>query len=147
MRLLSKPDQEKIILQLQTIIQKMGVGITANNTYIEVISGRDEGVFLWVAMNYALGRFDPSKFLIVESTTHDTNKWLEEGHILIQYHRINGETVEKEVYLCVGKAKESNKLICRPSTVGILDMGGASMQIAFEFDTPNFVCIIHFAKL
>ena len=28
--------------------------------HIEVISGKEEGVFAWIAMNYALNRFDHS---------------------------------------------------------------------------------------
>ncbi|CAF3730310.1 unnamed protein product, partial [Adineta steineri] len=74
-------------------------------THIQVISGKLEGIFSWIAINYVLGRFQ------------------------------SNETAES-ISVSDGNSVSISKK--RPSTVGILDMGGASAQIAFEVsvDTP-----------
>ncbi len=53
----------------------------------EVISGKDEGIYQWISINFVLGKLDPTQ------------------------------------------SGGSNK---GPRTVGAIDMGGASMQIAME---------------
>ncbi|CAF4986605.1 unnamed protein product, partial [Rotaria socialis] len=67
-------------------------------THIQVIPGKLEGIYSWIAINYVLGRF--------QSNTTDS------------ISVTSGQTIS------ISKK--------RPSTVGILDMGGASAQIAFE---------------
>jgi Golgi nucleoside diphosphatase len=73
-------------------------------THIQVIAGKLEGIYSWIAINYVLGRFQSNTTESISVT--------------------NGHSISI-----------STK---RPSTVGILDMGGASAQIAFEVspDTP-----------
>ena len=62
---------------------------------------------------------------------------LPDGHIL----------VGSEVYKCVPLRNGSR--LCRPETVGCFDMGGSSMQIAFEFQSDQPVrslnCFLFFA--
>ncbi len=61
-----------------------------NNFFLvtqEVISGKDEGIYQWISINFVLGKLDPTQ------------------------------------------GGGSNK---GPRTVGAIDMGGASMQIAME---------------
>ncbi|CAF1486985.1 unnamed protein product, partial [Didymodactylos carnosus] len=67
-------------------------------THIQVISGKLEGIYSWIAINYVLGRF--------QSNATDSVS-VSDGHSI----------------------SISQK---RQSTVGILDMGGASVQIAYE---------------
>uniref|UniRef100_A0A3B4B568 nucleoside-triphosphate phosphatase n=1 Tax=Periophthalmus magnuspinnatus TaxID=409849 RepID=A0A3B4B568_9GOBI len=58
-----------------------------SESHAEVISGKQEGVYAWIGINFVLGRFDHA---------------------------------------------ESRQPISRRRTVGIMDMGGASLQIAYE---------------
>ncbi|XP_063101127.1 ectonucleoside triphosphate diphosphohydrolase 7 isoform X1 [Cavia porcellus] len=67
----------------------------------EVISGKQEGVYAWIGINFVLGRFD-----------HEDESGAE-------------------------SPQESG--IGRRRTVGILDMGGASLQIAYEVPTSTSV--------
>ena len=78
MRLLTKEEQAAILKELETGI-KAEYDFDFRDDSLEVISGRQEGIYQWLAVNYILDRFE------------------------------NGE-----------------------QTVGALDMGGASMQIAME---------------
>ncbi|XP_063566473.1 ectonucleoside triphosphate diphosphohydrolase 7 isoform X2 [Gorilla gorilla gorilla] len=67
----------------------------------EVISGKQEGVYAWIGINFVLGRFD-----------HDDES--------------DAEATQE---LAAGRRR----------TVGILDMGGASLQIAYEVPTSTSV--------
>ena len=60
-------------------------------TNLEIISGRQEGIYQWIAINFVLGKL--------------------------------GYSVSTE---------GSRSHLARSPTVGIMDMGGASLQIAFE---------------
>ncbi len=78
-------------------------------THFQVISGQFEGIFSWIAINYVLGRF--------QNNNTDPSKFK-----LI-------EDEKKNQWIIVEN---------RPSTVGILDMGGASAQIACKFFSINY---------
>lgn len=67
----------------------------------EVISGKQEGVYAWIGINFVLGRFDHE-----DESDADTSVDSASG---------------------------------RRRTVGILDMGGASLQIAYEVPTSASV--------
>uniref|UniRef100_M3YZX2 nucleoside-triphosphate phosphatase n=4 Tax=Mustela putorius furo TaxID=9669 RepID=M3YZX2_MUSPF len=67
----------------------------------EVISGKQEGVYAWIGINFVLGRFD-----------HEDES-----------------DAEAPQELAAGRRR----------TVGILDMGGASLQIAYEVPTSTSV--------
>ncbi|XP_060245893.1 ectonucleoside triphosphate diphosphohydrolase 7 isoform X3 [Meriones unguiculatus] len=67
----------------------------------EVISGKQEGVYAWIGINFVLGRFDHE-----DESDADTSLDSAAG---------------------------------RRRTVGILDMGGASLQIAYEVPTSTSV--------
>ncbi|XP_040848254.1 ectonucleoside triphosphate diphosphohydrolase 7 isoform X1 [Ochotona curzoniae] len=67
----------------------------------EVISGKQEGVYAWIGINFVLGRFDHE-----DESDAETSQELATG---------------------------------RRRTVGILDMGGASLQIAYEVPTSTSV--------
>ncbi|KAF0297386.1 Ectonucleoside triphosphate diphosphohydrolase 7 [Amphibalanus amphitrite] len=56
MRLLSKDTQTAIIENLHRAIGRRYQFLLAENN-IQVISGREEGIYQWIAINFALGRF------------------------------------------------------------------------------------------
>ncbi|XP_033005809.1 ectonucleoside triphosphate diphosphohydrolase 7 isoform X1 [Lacerta agilis] len=70
----------------------------------EVISGKQEGVYAWIGINFVLGRFDHEE--------------------------------EEDAVISVTLAGQEETLV-RKRTVGILDMGGASLQIAYEVPTST----------
>ncbi|KAL3121834.1 hypothetical protein niasHT_002062 [Heterodera trifolii] len=75
------------------------------NQHIRVISGRWEGIYSWIAINYMLGRFNLSKSV-------DKSK---------------SESFEERSQTALSVEKKE-----RPKTAGMIDMGGASAQIAYE---------------
>uniref|UniRef100_A0A914XHY7 Ectonucleoside triphosphate diphosphohydrolase 7 n=2 Tax=Plectus sambesii TaxID=2011161 RepID=A0A914XHY7_9BILA len=89
MRLVPQAQQDAILVNLRTNLPKL-FNFQILPEHIQVISGKWEGVYSWIAVNYILGRFK-----------HDKEP------------------------LPAGQN--------RSKTVGMIDMGGASMQIAFEF--------------
>lgn len=81
-----------ILKSLRTGIREKYPFILVDN-HAEVISGKDEGIYSWIAVNYLLRHFN--------HMTHD--------------------------------AKHE-----QPSTTGTLDMGGASLQIAFQLPAQEY---------
>ena len=75
------------------------------DSHIEVITGKQEGIYLWIATNYALGRFDH---------THDK--------VNVSEHK-------------------------RRPTVGTIEIGGASLQIAYEVAWDQFVPLDYSATI
>eukprot|EP00079_Xenopus_tropicalis_P027668 XP_012822005.1 PREDICTED: ectonucleoside triphosphate diphosphohydrolase 7 isoform X1 [Xenopus tropicalis] len=74
-----------------------------SEAHAEVISGKQEGVYAWISINFVLGRFD---------------------------HVVDEE--DAVVAVTIGTQEES---IIRKRTVGVIDMGGGSLQIAYEVPT------------
>ncbi|NWY18128.1 ENTP4 diphosphohydrolase, partial [Aphelocoma coerulescens] len=73
-----------------------------SDSHAEVISGKQEGVYAWIGINFVLGRFEH---------TDDEDEAMVEVQI---------------------PGSERRDPIFRKRTVGILDMGGVSTQIAYE---------------
>ncbi|XP_061856982.1 ectonucleoside triphosphate diphosphohydrolase 7 isoform X2 [Colius striatus] len=98
MRLLPERQQAAI---LEDLVQNVPLefDFLFSKSHAEVISGKQEGVFAWIGINFVLGRFD---------------------------HEDDEDAV---VTVALGDQGES---LVRKRTVGILDMGGASLQIAYE---------------
>jgi len=96
MRLLPKHKQHAILHNLRKHVPLMS-GFYVADSHIEVITGKQEGIYLWIATNYALGRFDH---------THD--------------HTNTSEHLRKP-------------------TVGTIEIGGASLQIAYEVSWDQYV--------
>ncbi|XP_064382622.1 ectonucleoside triphosphate diphosphohydrolase 7-like [Halichondria panicea] len=90
MRLLSLGHQERIMDYIAAAVSRE-YPFHLSKDGIQVISGKLEGVFSWITINYLLGNFSP------ESHAHA--------------HTAGSEHIH---------------------TVGVMDMGGASLQIAFE---------------
>uniref|UniRef100_A0AAV2LPZ2 Uncharacterized protein n=1 Tax=Knipowitschia caucasica TaxID=637954 RepID=A0AAV2LPZ2_KNICA len=99
MRLL--PDSEQAAI-LEDIVSDVPLefDFLFSESHAEVISGKQEGVYAWIGINFVLGRFDHAD--------------------------VDDATVE------VTTSSQSRQPISRRRTVGIMDMGGASLQIAYE---------------
>lgn len=101
LRLLSEEIQESILNDLRVDIPQ-NFSFHFPPTNVEVISGKQEGIYLWIAINYLLGNFD---------------------------HSFQNE----------GKLKlATNSSNWRKPTVGMLEMGGASLQIAYEVTDEHY---------
>lgn len=96
MRLLPVETQTAILDDLRTDIPKNYSFLFPSN-HAEVITGKEEGIYSWIAVNYLMGRFDHS---------------IETGPMT---------TIEF-----------NDKRIRRAQSISMLEMGGASVQIAFE---------------
>ncbi|CAJ1054089.1 ectonucleoside triphosphate diphosphohydrolase 7-like [Xyrichtys novacula] len=99
MRLLPESQQVDILEDLITDVP-LEFDFLFSRSHAEVISGKQEGVYAWIGINFVLGRFDHAdkEDITVEATTGSLNQ----------------------------------RPISRRRTVGIMDMGGASLQIAYE---------------
>lgn len=99
MRLLPESDQAAILEDIVSDVP-LEFDFLFSQSHAEVISGKQEGVYAWIGINFVLGRFDHAD---------------EEA-----------ATVE------VTTSSQSRQPMSRRRTVGIMDMGGASLQIAYE---------------
>ena len=72
------------------------------------------GVFSWITINYLLGRFEP-EFHHHTPPVQDKGT----GGVLEDSDEVKGQ-------------RNDNRTTYKISTVGSLDMGGASLQVAFE---------------
>ncbi|XP_041317461.1 ectonucleoside triphosphate diphosphohydrolase 7 isoform X1 [Pyrgilauda ruficollis] len=98
MRLLPERQQAAILEDLVTNVP-LEFDFLFSKSHAEVISGKQEGVYSWIGINFVLGRFD-----------HED---------------------EEDAVVTVALGDQGKSLV-RKRTVGILDMGGASLQIAYE---------------
>nr|XP_009942528.1 PREDICTED: ectonucleoside triphosphate diphosphohydrolase 7 [Opisthocomus hoazin] len=98
MRLLPERQQAAILEDLVRNVP-LEFDFLFSKSHAEVISGKQEGVYAWIGINFVLGRFD-----------HED---------------------EEDAVVTVALGDQGESLV-RKRTVGILDMGGASLQIAYE---------------
>ncbi|KFW76418.1 Ectonucleoside triphosphate diphosphohydrolase 7, partial [Manacus vitellinus] len=98
MRLLPERQQAAILEDLVRNVP-LEFDFLFSKSHAEVISGKQEGVYAWIGINFVLGRFD-----------HED---------------------EEDAMVTVALGDQGKSLV-RKRTVGILDMGGASLQIAYE---------------
>ncbi|KFU84806.1 Ectonucleoside triphosphate diphosphohydrolase 4, partial [Chaetura pelagica] len=101
MRILPESQQKAILEDLLTDIP-VQFDFLFSDSHAEVISGKQEGVYAWIGINFVLGRFE---------------------------HTDDEEEAVVEVQV---PGSEHHEAIFRKRTVGILDMGGVSTQIAYE---------------
>ncbi|XP_013414146.1 ectonucleoside triphosphate diphosphohydrolase 4 isoform X2 [Lingula anatina] len=101
MRMLPQSQQDAILEALRTDIP-IFFNFQFAADQIGVISGKEEGVYAWIAINYILGRFE------------------------------HGEDDDPLIAVDPPGAKASSGPHVRKRTVGMMDMGGGSMQIAYE---------------
>ncbi|NXP26024.1 ENTP4 diphosphohydrolase, partial [Scytalopus superciliaris] len=100
MRILPESQQKAILEDLLTDIP-VQFDFLFSDSHAEVISGKQEGVYAWIGINFVLGRFEHT----------DDEEPMVEVHV---------------------PGSENQESIFRKRTVGILDMGGVSTQIAYE---------------
>uniref|UniRef100_A0A8C8VDJ4 nucleoside-triphosphate phosphatase n=1 Tax=Pelusios castaneus TaxID=367368 RepID=A0A8C8VDJ4_9SAUR len=98
MRLLPERQQAAILEDLVKNVP-LEFDFLFSESHTEVISGKQEGVYAWIGINFVLGRFDHEE--------------------------------EEDAMVTVSLGGQAESLV-RKRTVGILDMGGASLQIAYE---------------
>ncbi|XDA71998.1 hypothetical protein R6Z07F_002287 [Ovis aries] len=101
MRILPESQQKAILEDLLTDIP-VHFDFLFSDSHAEVISGKQEGVYAWIGINFVLGRFE---------------------------HIEDDDEAVVEVNI---PGSESSEAILRKRTAGILDMGGVSTQIAYE---------------
>ncbi|KAM7394691.1 hypothetical protein PAMP_021477 [Pampus punctatissimus] len=99
MRLLPESQQAAILEDLVTDVP-LEFDFLFSQSHAEVISGKQEGVYAWIGINFVLGRFDHAD--------------------------------EEDAVVEVTAGSQNQQPISRRRTVGIIDMGGASLQIAYE---------------
>uniref|UniRef100_A0A672GEX0 nucleoside-triphosphate phosphatase n=1 Tax=Salarias fasciatus TaxID=181472 RepID=A0A672GEX0_SALFA len=99
MRLLPNSQQAAILEDLVTNVP-LEFDFLFSSSHAEVISGKQEGVYAWIGINFVLGRFDHAD--------------------------------EEDATVEVTTGAQNQHPISRRRTVGIMDMGGASLQIAYE---------------
>ncbi|XP_052773371.1 ectonucleoside triphosphate diphosphohydrolase 7-like [Mya arenaria] len=104
MRLLPEESQNAILQDLQRDIPKKYDFVVSENNF-EVISGKQEGVYAWIAANYALQKFK-----------HGDEDRYDHPLVAVDVLGENGDVTQH----------------VRRRTVGMMDMGGGSMQIAYE---------------
>jgi len=108
MRLLEKGQQEAVLANLRRGINE-NFSFYFPTGHLEIISGKQEGIYQWLAINYVLGKFKHAEHAMQ-----------------------NEELVAVEPF---HSSRDTESLVFRPRTVGALDMGGASMQVAMEITT------------
>ncbi|XP_036884505.1 ectonucleoside triphosphate diphosphohydrolase 4 isoform X2 [Sturnira hondurensis] len=101
MRILPESQQKAILEDLLTDVP-VHFDFLFSDSHAEVISGKQEGVYAWIGINFVLGRFE---------------------------HIEDDDEAVVEVNI---PGSESSEAILRKRTAGILDMGGVSTQIAYE---------------
>ncbi|XP_061686903.1 ectonucleoside triphosphate diphosphohydrolase 7-like [Syngnathoides biaculeatus] len=99
MRLLPDGQQAAILDDLVSDIPQ-DFDFLFSRSHAEVISGKQEGVYAWIGINFVLGRFDHAD--------------------------------EEDATVEVTTGSQHQPPMSRRRTVGIMDMGGASLQIAYE---------------
>lgn len=102
MRMLDPASQKAILNDLLTDIPKKYKFLVKEDN-VQVISGKDEGIYSWISLNYMKHKFD---------------------------HRM---TPQKPVVVNL----EGRKMTTRERTIGMIEMGGASVQIAFEINNKH----------
>ncbi|KAI1900803.1 hypothetical protein AGOR_G00053630 [Albula goreensis] len=101
MRVLPESQQEALLEDLRTDIP-VHFNFLFSDSHVEVISGKQEGVYAWIGINFVLGKFD---------------------HIADEREAV----VEVQV-----PGSDQQEALVRKRTAGVLDMGGVSTQIAYE---------------
>uniref|UniRef100_A0A672S7A2 Ectonucleoside triphosphate diphosphohydrolase 4-like n=1 Tax=Sinocyclocheilus grahami TaxID=75366 RepID=A0A672S7A2_SINGR len=101
MRVLPESQQEALLEDLRTDIP-VNFNFLFSDSHVEVISGKQEGVYAWIGINFVLGRFN---------------------HVEDEHEAV----VEVQV-----PGSDQQETLVRKRTAGVLDMGGVSTQIAYE---------------
>lgn len=66
MRKLTVERRDAILADLRVDVPLMRHQLNFQPEYVRVISGVEEGLFGWIAVNYALNRFDSRRFFLID---------------------------------------------------------------------------------
>ena len=124
--------KDNVVKVTENAIRKLNSQFKSELITVNEITARDRVFYLWVAVNYLLGRFEPVFKKV------DVNEFAQ-GSVIVNVPSVASDDKE-DSFLCVGNNSE-RKRICRKTTYGVMDMGASSLQIAFEFDSPKLVSI------
>ncbi|KAG0345502.1 Golgi apyrase [Podila humilis] len=105
--------------------------------HIRNISGQEEGIYGWVAINYLMGGFDNGGVKMVTSAavpgTGSNNSNQNESELVLSNEGDNSNSTSNSHSKDDDNSGSDNDLSgTHGHTLGFLDMGGASTQIAFE---------------
>ncbi|KAI9216557.1 nucleoside phosphatase family-domain-containing protein [Blastocladiella britannica] len=117
MRLLPLRDQERIIDAVCTVLHEFAFAAHPAGCHatVKVISGEDEGLYGWLALNYLAGRLDAVANEAAQASVHSNTATSADDA---------AAPVEPVAPVLTADAAAG-------MTLGFLDMGGASTQIAF----------------
>ncbi|RMB90972.1 hypothetical protein DUI87_32570 [Hirundo rustica rustica] len=138
MRILPESQQKAILEDLLTDIP-VHFDFLFSDSHAEVISGKQEGVYAWIGINFVLGRFehtDDEDEAVVEvqipgSERRDCSLYPTDFSQYPSDFSLFFPEDEAVVEVQI-PGSERRDPIFRKRTVGILDMGGVSTQIAYE---------------
>ena len=119
LRLVQDDVREKILANsCQYIKENYSFALGACKDHIKNISGQEEGIYGWVAINYLMGGFDKGGVKMIKTAGSEQHDSSDSDSLPPNYDNEDGEDAS---------ASSSHR-----HTLGFLDMGGASTQIAFE---------------
>ncbi|KAM7103046.1 ectonucleoside triphosphate diphosphohydrolase 7 isoform 1-T1 [Ciconia maguari] len=132
MRLLPERQQAAILEDLVRNVP-LEFDFLFSKSHAEVISGKQEGVYAWIGINFVLGRFDHEDGV---EEPHEAALGGNGGREEMPPQALPlADTplwvAEEDAVVTVALGDQGESLV-RKRTVGILDMGGASLQIAYE---------------
>ncbi|KAF9906588.1 Golgi apyrase [Linnemannia zychae] len=124
LRLVQDDIREQILTNSCNYIRnnyKFHIGECKN--HIKNISGEEEGIYGWVAINYLMGGFDNGGVKMIKPEVPDSESHNSDDSSVIP-------SVDSHGSGSTSQGDDDN--ISHRHTLGFLDMGGASTQIAFE---------------
>ncbi|KAM9284721.1 ectonucleoside triphosphate diphosphohydrolase 7 [Morus bassanus] len=132
MRLLPERQQAAILEDLVRNVP-LEFDFLFSKSHAEVISGKQEGVYAWIGINFVLGRFDHEEGVEEphEAALGDNGGREEMTSQALLLTDTPLSVAEEDAVVTVALGDQGESLV-RKRTVGILDMGGASLQIAYE---------------
>ncbi|KAI8362042.1 nucleoside phosphatase family-domain-containing protein [Mortierella sp. GBAus27b] len=123
LRLVQSDIREQILLNSCNYIREMYNFLMGDcHDHIKNISGEEEGIYGWVAINYLMGGFDNGGVKMIEPPVPGSE----------QHDSDDADGIPSPPPSMDGEFSNEDGSTPHRHTLGFLDMGGASTQIAFE---------------